>query len=182
MSASTRKLASFLSKLRYGDLPPAVIERTKELFGDWLGCATLGGGSQSVEALADFAMRMGPADGPCEIFALRRHSSPYFAALLNGASSHLAEQDDIHRLAGIHPAVVVFPAALAVAQERRSSGRDFIVAAVAGYEAGARIGAYLGRSHYQRFHATGTVGTMAAASAAAKLLGSNVSLMLHALG
>ncbi|NIU62583.1 MAG: MmgE/PrpD family protein, partial [Pseudomonas stutzeri] len=73
-------------------------------------------------------------------------------------SSHLVEQDDLHNSSVLHPATVVFPAALAAAQDLGKSGRELLVASVAGYEAGIRIGEFLGRSHYRIFHATATVG------------------------
>ncbi|WP_048314020.1 MmgE/PrpD family protein, partial [Pseudomonas aeruginosa] len=47
---------------------------------------------------------------------------------------------------------------------------ELILAAVAGYEAGIRIGEFLGRSHYRVFHTTATVGTLAAAVAVGKLM------------
>ena len=80
------------------------------------------------------------------------------------------------------PAAVVFPAALATAQDIGASGRDFIAAAVAGYEAGIRIGEFLGRSHYRVFHTTGTAGTIAAAVATGRLLGLAPDRMLDAIG
>ncbi|CAA9444087.1 MAG: Immune-responsive protein 1 [uncultured Rubrobacteraceae bacterium] len=94
----------------------------------------------------------------------------------------MVEQDDVHNGSVFHPATVVFPAALAAAQQTGASGRDLLVAAVAGYEAGVRIGTYLGRSHYRIFHTTGTAGTLAAAAAVARLLGADGETMLHALG
>ena len=65
---------------------------------------------------------------------------------------------------------MVFPAALAAAQDLGRSGAELILAAVAGYEAGIRIGEFLGRSHYRVFHTTATVGTLAAAVAVGKLM------------
>jgi 2-methylcitrate dehydratase PrpD len=53
---------------------------------------------------------------------------------------------------------------------------------VAGYEAGIRIGEFLGRSHYRIFHTTGTAGTLAAAVAVGKLMDFNAEQFLHALG
>jgi 2-methylcitrate dehydratase PrpD len=77
---------------------------------------------------------------------------------------------------------VVFPAALATAQTIGASGEDLLVAAVAGYEVGIRVGEFLGRSHYKVFHTTGTAGTLAAAAAVGHLLKLNPSQMLHAFG
>ena len=114
---------------------------------------------------------MGPADGPSEVLIHRRGTSPLAAAVANAASSHFAEQDDVHNSSVFHPATVVFPPALAVAQALGRSGADLLVAAVAGYEVGIRVGEFLGRSHYKVFHTTGTAGTLAAAAAVGRLLG-----------
>jgi 2-methylcitrate dehydratase PrpD len=180
--ATTRELASFLAGLRFAALPRPVVERTKDLFLDWIASALAGRNARPVHILERFADTMGPAGGPSEILVSRRRTSPFFAALVNGASSHIVEQDDVHTGAVVHPGTVVFPAVLATAQHTGASGRDVLVAAVAGYEAGIRIGAFLGRSHYRVFHTTGTAGTLAAAAAVAHLLGADERTMLHALG
>src|SRR5690606_8188080 len=108
--------------------------------------------------------------------------SPLFAAMVNAASAHMVEQDDVHNGSVFHPAAVVFPVSVAVAQALGRSGKELLVASVAGYEAGIRIGEFLGRSHYKIFHTTGTAGTLAAAVAAGRLLNLNNEQMLHALG
>ncbi|MFC3609733.1 MmgE/PrpD family protein, partial [Stutzerimonas tarimensis] len=82
----------------------------------------------------------------------------------------------------LHPATVVFPAVLAAAQDLGKSGRELIVAAVAGYEAGIRIGEFLGRSHYRIFHTTATVGTLAAAVGVGKLMGFDRARFSHLFG
>jgi 2-methylcitrate dehydratase PrpD len=179
---STRALAGFLAELRYEELPRLVVERTKELFLDWMASALAGRQARPVQILEHLAIQMGPATGPSEILVSRRRTSPLFAALVNGAASHVVEQDDVHNGAVFHPATVVFPAVLGTAQQTGASGRDVIVAAVVGYEAGVRVGSFLGRSHYRVFHTTGTAGTLAAAAAVAHLLGADASMMLHALG
>ncbi|MGH6637611.1 MAG: MmgE/PrpD family protein, partial [Polaromonas sp.] len=112
----------------------------------------------------------------------RSQSSAYFAAMANAAASHVAEQDDVHNGSVFHPATVVFPVALAMAQTLGSSGRQLLTAAVAGYEVGIRVGEFLGRSHYKVFHTTGTAGTLAAAAAAGSLLGLTAAQMQHAFG
>jgi 2-methylcitrate dehydratase PrpD len=179
---STQALASFLAGLRFEDLPEEVVERTEEFFLDWVASALAGKNAKPVQILERFAEAMGPEDGPSEILVSRRRTSPLFAALVNGAASHIVEQDDVHNGAVFHPATVVFPAVLATAQQTGASGREVLVASVAGYEAGVRIGAFLGRSHYRVFHTTGTAGTLAAAAAVSHLLGADEETMLQALG
>src|SRR5215207_2031272 len=181
-TATTRELASFLSRLRFENLPDEVVERTKELFFDWVASALAGKNAQPVRIFERFAGTMGPAEGPSEILPSRRRTSPLFAALVSGAASHVVEQDDLHNASVFHPATVVFPAALAASQQTGASGRDLIAASVVGYETGVRVGSYLGRSHYKVFHTTGTAGTLAAAAAVSHLLGADEEVMLHALG
>jgi 2-methylcitrate dehydratase PrpD len=181
-TATTRELASFLARLRYEDVPLEAVERTKELFLDWFGSALAGRSERPVRILNRCASEMGPSEGPSEVLISRRRTTPLFAALVNGAASHVVEQDDLHNASVFHPATVVFPAALAAAQQTGASGSDFLAASVAGYEAGVRVGSYLGRTHYRVFHTTGTAGTLASAAAVSHLLGSDEDTTLHALG
>jgi 2-methylcitrate dehydratase PrpD len=178
----TEALATFAAGLRFDRIPEPVIRRTEDLFLDWLGSALAGKGARPVEAIARVARTMGPANGPSEVLIDRSATSPAFAAMVNAAASHYAEQDDVHNGSVFHPAAVVFPAALATAQALGSSGAELLVASVAGYEVGIRVGEFLGRSHYKVFHTTGTAGTLAAAAAAGRLLGLAAPQMLHAFG
>src|SRR5215218_4590129 len=159
---STQVLAEFLASVRYEALPESVVARTEELFLDWLASALAGRNARPVAAIEHFATVMGPTSGPSEILTRRRRTSPFFAALVNGAASHFVEQDDLHNSSVLHPGTVVFPAVLAAAQHGGLSGKAFIAAAVAGYECGVRVGEFLGRSHYKIFHTTGTAGKLAA--------------------
>src|SRR5262249_7012947 len=109
-------------------------------------------------------------------------TSPFLAALVNGAASHVVEQDDLHNSSVVHPGTVVFPAVFAAAQETGASGREMIVSTVAGYEAAVRVGEFLGRSHYKVFHTTGTAGKVGAAAGVARLLRLDPSRLQHALG
>jgi 2-methylcitrate dehydratase PrpD len=182
MSQHTQALAAFLADLRYEQVPAAVLDRTEDLFLDWLGSALASQGAHPIPLFERYAEKMGPAEGRCRILVSRRSSSAYFAALVNGASSHLVEQDDLHNSSVLHPATVVFPAALAAAQDLGKSGRELLLASLAGYEAGIRIGEFLGRSHYRVFHTTATVGTLAAAVAVGKLMGFDQERFINLLG
>ena len=178
----SQALARFAATLRFDAIPAAVVRRAEDLFLDWFASALAGKGARPVETIARFAEEQGPADGPSEVLVSRRRTSPYFAAMVNAAASHFAEQDDVHNGSVFHPAAVVFPAALATAQALGRSGRELLAASVAGYEVGIRVGEFLGRSHYRIFHTTGTAGTLAAAAAVGHLLNLDAGQMLHAFG
>jgi 2-methylcitrate dehydratase PrpD len=90
--------------------------------------------------------------------------------------------DDVHRAAIIHPAVVVVPAALAVAENLGSSGRDLLTAVTLGYEIAIRVGESVGKTHYFHWHNTSTCGVFGAAAAAGWLLGLDEERMTWALG
>jgi 2-methylcitrate dehydratase PrpD len=129
---------------------------------------------------------MGPAlargSGTSEVLISRAATTPMFAAMVNAAASHVAEQDDVHNGSVFHPAAVVFPPALAVAQAIGATGQELLTASVVGYEVGIRVGEFLGRSHYRVFHTTGTAGTVAAAAAVGRLLELDAAQMVHAFG
>lgn len=175
-------LAAFAANLRFEDIPAPVLRRAEDLLLDCLASILAGASARPVLAIDRYAAAMGPADGPSEILINRRRTSPVFAAMVNAAAAHVVEQDDVHNGSVFHPAAVVFPPALAVAQALGRSGRDLLVAAVAGYEVGIRVGEFLGRSHYKIFHTTGTAGTLAAAAATGRLLGLSPAAMLDAFG
>lgn len=175
-------LAQFAATLKWDDVPEAVQCKAEDLWVDWFGSVLAGQSARPVQSIARFALSQGPAQGPCEVIGRRSTTSPMMAALANAAASHVAEQDDVHNGSVFHPAAVVFPPTVAVAQSIGASGAQLMAACVAGYEVGIRVGEFLGRSHYKIFHTTGTAGTLAAAAAVGNLLGLTPAQMQHALG
>ncbi|HEU0230101.1 MAG TPA: MmgE/PrpD family protein [Burkholderiaceae bacterium] len=182
MQHPSAELSRFAAELRFDDIPEPVLRRAEDLLLDCLASILAGSDSRAVKTLNGYAQAMGPDHGPAENIVGRRGTSPLFAAMVNAAASHMVEQDDVHNGSVFHPAAVVFPPAMATAQTLERSGKDLLVAAVAGYETGIRIGEFLGRSHYTVFHTTGTAGTLASAMATGRLLGLDPGRMLHALG
>ena len=149
------QLAAFAAGLRFDSIPAPVLRRTEDLLLDWTGSALAGKSARAVQAIEAYARIMGPADGGAEVLITRRMTSPHFAAMVNAAASHVVEQDDVHNGSVFHPAAVVFPPALAVAQAIGASGREFLAAAAA-------TGRLLGLDAAQMLHAFGSAGTQAA--------------------
>ncbi len=62
------------------------------------------------------------------------------AAFVNGTFGHGFEMDDVYAAALAHPGPAVVPAALAIAERDGCSGKDLLLAVVAGYEVMGRCG------------------------------------------
>jgi 2-methylcitrate dehydratase PrpD len=105
------------------------------------------------------------------------------AALVNGTSAHAFELDDYHN-AKLHPGAVVIPAALAMAEQRQSSGEQLLTAIAAGYEVMIRSSLALEPSaaRLRGWHLTGACGPFGAAAACAVLMGLDAERTAWALG
>src|SRR5262249_44741186 len=103
------------------------------------------------------------------------------AAFANGCLANALDIDDGSRPIKGHPGAVVFPAALAAAESRRASGREFLVALAVGYEVAIRAGIALHTS-YRYYHGSGAWGALGAAAAAGRLLGLTTDQLTNALG
>ena len=179
----TRRIAEFASGLRYEDIPPAVLHRVKLLMLDALGCGVYG---SQLEWSRILRRTLAAVDETrrCTVWGTGERLSAPHAALANGAAVQGFELDDGHHRGHIHVGSVVLPALLAVVETRPGmSGRDFVTAAVAGYEVGPRVGNCMNPEHIaQGWHSAATVGVFGAAAAAARALKLDPEKTVHALG
>ena len=178
----TRTLAAQASALSYDALPEPVRALARQCVLDYYGVALAGASDPLVGMLLDEANDAGGAP-QAGIIADTARLPALAAALVNGAASHALDYDDVNLAMPGHTTVAILPALLALAEHRKSSGREVIAAFVAGYEAACRIGSALRPGHYERgFHSTGTVGAFGAAAACAHLLGLDTEATARALG
>ncbi len=180
----TAELVNFYQGLKFTGLPPEAADRAKYFLLDYLGVAARGSLEESCKVMYGTLRAMHPSDDGSVIIGRKGRLPAYIAALVNGTSGHSIELDDVNNSASLHPAVAIFPTALAVAQEQGSGPEEFITAAVVGYDVAVRLGMALDPAmHYAHgFHPTATCGTLGAAATAAKLLGLNEDQTASALG
>jgi 2-methylcitrate dehydratase PrpD len=88
-------------------------------------------------------------------------------------AAHQRDQDDLHFGSLSHPGGIVWTTVAACALERDLSFGDAMAAATFGYELMVRLANAAGTPHRQRWHVTTTAGTVGAAGAAARVLGSD---------
>jgi aconitate decarboxylase len=179
----TRAIAEFISHIKYEDIPDDVIGRIKLLILDSLGCALYG---SDLEWSRILRAMLGKVDTTktCRVWGTAELLSAPHAALVNGTLIQSFELDDVHRQGVLHVGAVTLPPLLAVTEIRPGmSGRDFLRAAVAGYEIGPRVGKCMGPQHIgQGWHSGATVGVFSAAAGAAAALHLNAEQAVHALG
>src|SRR6195256_56944 len=182
-NAHTRSIAEFVATLSYDRIPAGVIERIKLLILDSLGCAIYGAQLEWCRILRATLESLDATRTTSIWGTPLRLSSPH-AALINGTQVQGFELDDVHRQGVLHVGAVTLPALIAVAESHADlSGRDFLTAAVAGYEIGPRVGRCMGQEHIgQGWHSGATVGVYSAAAGAARGLGLSADQTVHALG
>jgi len=179
----TRRIAEFVSQLRYEQIPAAVRERLKLLILDSLGCAIFGAELQWCRILRE-TLEKSDKTRDASIWGTDRKLSSLHAALVNGTQLQGFELDDVHREGILHVGAVTLPPLIALAEtQAQLSGQDFLAAALAGYEIGPRVGLCMGPQHIgQGWHSGATVGVFAAAAAAARALALDAEKTVHALG
>ena len=168
------RLARFVGATPYEAIPEAVLARTKAILVDSM--AVYGAGMRAPELVAlGQRQRDAGLPGRAWVIGSGRTSNPLDAAMQNGIAGAWLDYDEGNTLANGHPGVQVIPAALAVAQEHRLSGRELLATIALSYEVVARIGMATKVKLIVNPH--GTFGVVGAALAVARLTGMPVAQM-----
>ena len=177
-----RDFCAFLASFRYEDLPEQVIHESRRGVLDWLGCALAGSRHPKLRKALAGIKALGSAER-ARVIAHDLRLGLLEAAIVNGQMGHILDYDDTH-MDGVvlHTSSPVLAALLAVAETGRFSGRDLVSAYAAGFEAGVRVGKASPGHHDGGWHLTGTLGSIAAGIAVARLLRLDAGQMTHALG
>lgn len=179
----TREIASWISNLRYEDLPQRTREVVRCALLDTLGCGVYGYSTPWAKMLLAWA-RAGGGKTEATVWG---DASPSLraadAALVNGTSVHAFELDDYHN-AKLHAGAVVIPAAVAMAEKLGSDGSRLVTAIAAGYEVMIRSSLAMNPSatRMRGWHITGVCGPFGAAAACAVLMGLDAERTAWALG
>ena len=185
LSASyAERIGAFIAGSVAQELPRAVVEKAKRHVLDTFGAALAG--ATSDEARATRAMlSAAEGGGPAAAWGTRLTLSPRNAALANGVAAHAFELDDTGGCD--HSGAVVLPAsvaALALASPP-TTGMEFLLAVVLGYDIGRRVleafGGYQAHNG-AGWHSTGTCGVFGAAAAACRILRLDPSQCVAAIG
>jgi 2-methylcitrate dehydratase PrpD len=179
----TQEITRFVGSLTYEDLTSEAVEWAKYLCLDFAGVTLNGSTTDSARAILGAIKKLG-RPGSSVVIGTSDRTLPENAALANGAAFHSIELDDVNNEASLHPGVVVYPTALAMADVVPVDGKSFITSVVAGYDVIVRLGRALRPAeHYSRgFHPTATCGSFGAAAVSSRLLGLTGKNLTYALG
>lgn len=109
--------------------------------------------------------------GVASAWVTSQRFAPETAALVNGVAAHALDYDDVAPAWRGHASAVLFPALLALAEDKPLTGSDLIDAYTVGFEVGARLGQACAQALYLKgWHTTATIGVIAAAAAGIRLL------------
>jgi len=178
----TERLAEIVDEIRHQPLPTPPMQKAKMCCLDFL--AACYGGLKSKTTGVALSVVKGMGEGRSTLIGQEHQGSFSSATFFNGMIAHAEELDDAHRyVSGLHLSATIFPAVLAIGEDRQIRGEQFVKAVVSGYEVSSRICRSIDRGHRERgFHSTGTLGPFGACAASAVAMGLEKETLVHAFG
>ena len=180
MTTLSRSIVQAARAVHYDDFSAEVRAKVKIAFLDMLSCVFESLDlPQSVQAI----QWAGRSHGKATVFGTRVRTGASDAAFVNAILGHGLVREDMHTGSVSHLGVVIFPTLLALAQQKQVNGRDFVVAAICGYEAGAAVGkAVMDQDTVRRFRPTGITGPLGGAVGGSLLASLSEDASVSALG
>jgi 2-methylcitrate dehydratase PrpD len=178
----TKDLCAFLATIKFEDLPGSAIHAARRGVLDWMGCTLAACRDPKIDMVLS-VLRAASSSQHASVLGRGLKLGMLEAPLVNGQMGHLLDFDDTH-MGGVvlHTSSPVLPALLALAEARGATGRNLMASYAAGFEAGVRVGRSAPAHHDGGWHLTGTLGTIAASIAAARLIGLDAQRMTYAMG
>jgi aconitate decarboxylase len=181
----TLKLCTFLTSLKYEDIPADVAHMAKASILNSIGCG-LSSSPSSLPAAAKLYAALDPtakSPRPATVLATAEKAAVDDAAILNGLMMTARFFDDTHLSTLTHPSGPPLAAVMAYAEAEGLSGQDLILAFIVGVEVGLTLTKALGLGPYKKgWHLTGIVGSFSAAAAVSSLMKLDAHAMAMALG
>jgi 2-methylcitrate dehydratase PrpD len=169
-AALATEVAAWTARLTFDDLPADVVETTKLRVLDVIGLSIAGSDTPLGRSIRD-GVRAMAAGGPSRVWGCGDRTAPPFAAFANASFAQALEFDDTHNESIVHMSSPSVASALALAETRRVTGRDLILAVAIGNEIACRVGSVSpGSFHRRGFHPTGLFSPFGIAFAAGRLL------------
>jgi 2-methylcitrate dehydratase PrpD len=178
----TQALGEFVATLKWSDASPKVRALMPVLLMDYFRAALAGQNRSWTNAVSKLYLSHSSAQTASVLYTGAQVDVSR-AAFINGVAAGSLDWDDSHVAAILHPGVVIWPAAMAMAEIVKCTGEELLTAVLTGYETAIRIGMSIQPEHSLRgFQGTPTCGAFGAAAACARLLKLSPEGCRHALG
>lgn len=182
MEPYSQNMGRFVSELKLGDVPRAVVDKAKLVFLDTLGIALASSTMDFGKMAISVARKLGGANDSLLIGTASRVAAAN-AVIANGTLAHGLDYDDTLEEAVVHTGCCAGMTALAVGEAVDASGAAVLEAAIAGTEVLCKVGLVApGKFHARGFHPTAICSTFGAAAVAGKLCGLTIDQWVDALG
>jgi 2-methylcitrate dehydratase PrpD len=191
-SSLTSYVARFIVETKARRIPRDVMHLAKRSILDGIGLALAGNAAESGRLVRAYLRKLGcTSNRGATIIGTNLKAPARFAAFANGIAIHADDYDDTQlavakdRVYGLltHPTAPALPAALAIGEAENRSGLDVLTAYQIAVEVETKLCEAIAPRHYDDgFHSTATFGTLAAAAAAARLMGLDLAQTRRALG
>lgn len=175
---STKLISEFIANTRYGDLPKEVVNETKRIILDSIGCM-VGGYPTEIGKIAISYVRKLGGNPQSTIVGLGEKTSCINAAYANGKVGNALDYDDTFPTP-THVGIPSVAAALSLCEMAGKSGEDLITAVAVGFEVSVRFSMAFGPFYQvekgktlgaKKRHGASASKVFAATASAAKALG-----------
>lgn len=177
----SQQWAEYAVALTFEDIPAAAVQAAKRFLLDTVGCALGGYRIEDCEIGREVIRQMGGRP-EATIIGSGEKTNAVNAAFINSLAVRVMDYNDVYwKQDPSHPSDLL-PAALAVGERQRRSGRDLVTAIVIAYDLEMRLceAAFPGIRELGWHHATLT--QFASPVVAGKMLGLTVEQMVNAIG
>ena len=178
--SATKSLAQFIVDTSYDRLPTAVVEAAKIAIMDGVANMLAGSTQEIATIMSEYVQELGGSPQSTVIGWGFKTNAPN-AAFANGVFGHCLDYE-IQGFPPTHGTSSCLPAALALAEGNKASGKTIIEAYTLGWEIQGRLRAASAPAANPAFHPPGMVGPLGGAAASAKVLGLNTHQTQMALG
>jgi 2-methylcitrate dehydratase PrpD len=164
----TARVVDFIAGFDPKDAPALAVERARTAFVDTVGVMLAGSRSEPAGIVLELVRAEG-AKPAVSIVGQSLRASPQLAALANGVASHALDFDFTYMQGQLVAPII--PALLPLAESTGATPAQTLAAFIVGFEVASRLSrANPNHNGGGAWHATGTIGTIAAAAACARLL------------
>lgn len=183
-----QQFGAFAARCRDDGVPGDVEQSVRRRIVDTLGICVAAQTLDTSQAAVAYVLSAGGSE-EAHVVGQQVRVPAAQAAFANGVLAHSLDYDDTHLPSVLHPSASVIPAALAVAEANKNTGRELTAAIAAGLEICVRLGmaGYSREVRNSMFfeygqHATSICGAIASAAAAGVLLDLDAETIAHAMG